>query len=69
MKIQCKCTIPEETFIEFLYNVILEVYEDSHHYINKGKYNCMCDQCGACYFIDTRYEDMMFDLRSMNTIW
>lgn len=69
MKIQCRCTISKETFMEYLNNGIPMSYEDSHQYINKGEYDCICGQCGVFYFIDPRYENEMFDLRSMNTIW
>ena len=44
-------------------------YCPTHQYINHGPYDSQCPKCKYYFYIDPNYENMLYDLRSMNTIW
>ena len=61
MKLFCECTMPD---VEVDY----EAYTDSCiQYQDSGL--AFCPECSDYCWFNPQYENMMFDLRSMNTIW
>ena len=41
-----------------------------HQFINDGsEFDSICPKCGFYYQFNPLYENMLYDLRSMNTIW
>ena len=44
-------------------------YTTTHQYVTHGPYDSQCPKCEYYFYIDPNYENMLYDLRSMNTIW
>ena len=66
--VKCGCspdfTPPSERDLQSLY-----CYCPTHKYINYGIYDEKCSKCDYFFYLDPQYENMLYDLRSMNQIW
>lgn len=66
--VKCECS---SDFIPILERDLqsCHCYCPTHQYINYGMYDRQCTKCNYFFYLDPQYENMLYDLRSMNIIW
>ena len=66
--ILCGCNLE---WVDPTERIMGEVYTNlDHQFINNGsEFDSICPKCNFWYQFNPQYENMLYDLRSMNQIW